>query len=135
MDYRLNNLGSVPWSGGFFLFTTEFSLVLGPTQSPIQWVLGSLSVRVKRPGNNADHSLPCSAEDKNGRAILSVPHMLSWHSAVLIKQWDNFTCIVQSFAAPFKSRVHKRRVDLSIQNQEMHFISKCKNKVVQQEPE
>jgi hypothetical protein len=31
---------------------------LGPTQPPIQWVPGALSLGVKRPGREADHSPP-----------------------------------------------------------------------------
>jgi hypothetical protein len=38
---------------------------LGPTQLPIEWVPGALSLGVKRPGREADHSHPSSAEDKN----------------------------------------------------------------------
>jgi hypothetical protein len=34
------------------------------TQSPIQWVLGALSLVVKRLGREADHSSPFSAEVK-----------------------------------------------------------------------
>jgi hypothetical protein len=37
---------------------------LGPTQTPIQWVPGALSLGVKRPGREADHSPPSSAEVK-----------------------------------------------------------------------
>jgi len=37
---------------------------LGPTQPPIQWVPGSVSLGVKRPGREADHSPPSSAEIK-----------------------------------------------------------------------
>jgi hypothetical protein len=37
---------------------------LGPTQSPIQWVPGALSLGAKRPGREADHSPPSSAEVK-----------------------------------------------------------------------
>jgi hypothetical protein len=37
---------------------------LGPTQPPIQWVPGALSLGVKRPGCEADHSPPSSAEVK-----------------------------------------------------------------------
>jgi hypothetical protein len=37
---------------------------LGSTQPPIQWVLEVLSVGVKRPGREADHSPPYSAEVK-----------------------------------------------------------------------
>jgi len=32
---------------GLFLFTTMPILVLGPTQTPIQWVLGALSLGLK----------------------------------------------------------------------------------------
>jgi hypothetical protein len=37
---------------------------LGPTQPTIQWVLGALSLGVKRPEREADHSPPSSAEIK-----------------------------------------------------------------------
>jgi hypothetical protein len=39
-------------------------LALGPTQPPIQWVPGVLSLGAKRPGREADHSPPSSAESK-----------------------------------------------------------------------
>jgi hypothetical protein len=39
-------------------------LALGPTQPPIQWIPGAPSLGVKRPGREADHSLPSSAEVK-----------------------------------------------------------------------
>jgi hypothetical protein len=35
---------------------------LGPTQPPSQWAPGALSLGVKRPGREADHSSPSSAE-------------------------------------------------------------------------
>jgi hypothetical protein len=35
---------------GIFLFTTASRTALGPTQPPIQWVPGALSLGVKRPG-------------------------------------------------------------------------------------
>jgi hypothetical protein len=50
---------------GFFLFTTLSRPVLGPTQLPIQWVPGALTLGAKRPGRVADHSPPSSAEVKN----------------------------------------------------------------------
>jgi hypothetical protein len=37
---------------------------LGPTQPPIQWVQGVLSVRIKRPRREAANLPPSSAEDK-----------------------------------------------------------------------
>jgi len=50
---------------GFFLFATVSLPALGPTQLPIQSVPSAPSPRVKRPGREADHSLPTSAEVKN----------------------------------------------------------------------
>jgi hypothetical protein len=47
---------------GIFLFTTVSRTALGPTQLPIRWVPGALSLGVKRPGREADHSPPSSAE-------------------------------------------------------------------------
>jgi hypothetical protein len=38
---------------------------LEPTQPPIQSVLGAPTPRVKRPGREADHSPPSTAEIKN----------------------------------------------------------------------
>jgi hypothetical protein len=50
---------------GIFLFITASRPTLGPTQRPIQWVPGVISLGVKRPGREADHSPPSSAEVKN----------------------------------------------------------------------
>jgi hypothetical protein len=47
-----------------FLFTTASGTALGPTQPLIQCVLGTLSLGVKRPRREVDHSLPSSAEVK-----------------------------------------------------------------------
>jgi hypothetical protein len=49
---------------GISLFTTASKTALGPTQPPIQWVPGALSLGVKRPGREVDHSPPSSAEVK-----------------------------------------------------------------------
>jgi hypothetical protein len=53
----------------------------GPTQLPIQWVPGTLSPEVKRPGREADNSPAFSAEVKNGGDTLPFPHTPSWHNA------------------------------------------------------
>jgi hypothetical protein len=47
-----------------FLFRTASRTTLGLTQSPIQWVPWVLSLGVKRPRREADHSPPSSAEVK-----------------------------------------------------------------------
>jgi hypothetical protein len=49
---------------GIFLFTTASRTALGPTHPLMQWVPGALSLGVKRPGREADHSPPSSAEVK-----------------------------------------------------------------------
>jgi hypothetical protein len=45
---------------------------LWPTQSPVQWVLGVLSRGKARPGRDADHSPPSSAEVKNEQELYLV---------------------------------------------------------------
>jgi len=53
-----------------------FSITLlypGPTQTSIQWVPGSLSLVVKRPGSEADHSPPTSTEVKFAWSYASAP--------------------------------------------------------------
>jgi hypothetical protein len=53
--YRLDARGFDSWQGArIFLLTTASKPALGPTQLPIQWVPGALSLGVKRPGREAD---------------------------------------------------------------------------------
>jgi hypothetical protein len=76
---------------GIFLFTTASRMTLGPTQLPTQWVSGALSLGIKRPGRDADHSPPSSAEVKEWVELyIHSPNMPSWHGAQL-KHRDNFT--------------------------------------------
>jgi hypothetical protein len=49
---------------GIFLFTTASRPALGLTQPPIQWVPEDLSLGVKWPKCEADHSPPSGAEVK-----------------------------------------------------------------------
>jgi hypothetical protein len=67
----------------FLLATTAVSRpALGPTQPPIQWVPGALSLGVKRPGREADHSPPPTTELKNAWSNTSTPP-IRLHGAVL----------------------------------------------------
>jgi hypothetical protein len=66
---------------GIFLFTTASRTALEPTQPPIQWVPGALSLGVKRPGREADHSPPSSAEVKEYGDIPPLPNTPSWRGA------------------------------------------------------
>jgi len=53
---------------------------LGPTQPPIQWVPGALSLGVKRLRRETDHSPPSSAEVKNACSYTSTPQyvIIAW---------------------------------------------------------
>jgi len=63
----------------------------GPTQLPIQWVTGALSLGVNRPWREADHSPPSNAEVKEWVELhLHSPNTPSWCWAQL-KHRDNFT--------------------------------------------
>jgi hypothetical protein len=62
------------WRGlGIFLFTTMSRTALRPTQPPIQWVPGALSLGVKWLGHEADHSPPSGAEVRNAWSSTSTP--------------------------------------------------------------
>jgi hypothetical protein len=61
-------------------------MALGTTQPPIQCVPGALSLGVKRPGREADHSPPFSAEVKERVELCSTPP-IRLHG----KHRDNFT--------------------------------------------
>jgi hypothetical protein len=92
------------WSGfeswcrlGIFLFTTASRTALRPTQPPIQRVPGALSLGVKRPGRETDHSPPSSAEVRNAWSYTST-HPIRLYGVVLSKKHrDNFTFICNIF--------------------------------------
>jgi hypothetical protein len=56
---------------GIFLFTTASRTALEPTQPPIQWVPATVSLGVKQPERDADHSPPSSSEVKNAWSYTS----------------------------------------------------------------
>jgi hypothetical protein len=68
------------WGPGIFLFDPMSRLALGPTQ-PIHWVRGALSLGVKRPGREADHSPPSSAEVACLELYIHSPNTSSWRTA------------------------------------------------------
>jgi hypothetical protein len=70
------------WGLGIFLFTTASRTALGPTQPPIPGVPGAVSLGVKRPGREADHSPPSSAEVKESVELyIHSPNTSSWCAA------------------------------------------------------
>jgi hypothetical protein len=52
----------LPAGAGIFFFSPLRPERLRPTQPPIQWIPAVLSLEVKRPGRESDHSPPSSAE-------------------------------------------------------------------------
>jgi hypothetical protein len=59
MGWTVGVLGFVCRRGlWIFLFTTASRTALGPTQPPIELVPGALSLGLKRPGREANHSPP-----------------------------------------------------------------------------
>jgi hypothetical protein len=83
LGYGLDNRGFESRYGlGIFLFSTASRPVLGPTQSPVQWVPGSLSLAGKRPGREANHSPSASAKVKNVWSCTSTSPM-RLHGVVL----------------------------------------------------
>jgi hypothetical protein len=61
MGYEVEGRGLILSRGKIFLFTSKSILVLEQNQSPIRWVLGAISLGVKRPGRQANHSPPSRA--------------------------------------------------------------------------
>jgi hypothetical protein len=75
-DYGLHDWGSrvrFPVGLGIFLVSNMSRTDLGPTQPPIQWVPGALSLGVKRPGHEAHHSSPSTTEVNNAWSYTSTP--------------------------------------------------------------
>jgi hypothetical protein len=72
-------------------------MALWPTHPPTQWVPGALSLGVKRPGREADHSRPSSAEVKNTWSYTSTPQyfIMAW---CLVKHRDNKSIVTKLVA-------------------------------------
>jgi hypothetical protein len=77
-----------------FLYSTASRPALEPTHSPFQCVPGALSLGIKQPRREADHSPPSSAEVKNGGAIPPLPHIFSYLDAQLMNHKVNFTLFI-----------------------------------------
>jgi hypothetical protein len=89
------------------LFTTASTSVLGSTHSPIQWVPGALSLVVKQPGRETDHSPPPSAQVKECVELyLHFPYTPSWRGANL-KHRDSFSFTFNIISIRWPVRIMK----------------------------
>jgi hypothetical protein len=77
LGYELDGQNSILGRGRAFLSTISVLTGAGAHPDTIEWVPGAISLEVKRPRREADHSLLFSAEIKNGGTIPPLPHMFS----------------------------------------------------------
>jgi hypothetical protein len=80
--YGLDGRGCEYQLGLGILFITVSRTALEPTQPHIQSVRAALSLGVKRPGREADHSPPYSSEVKNAWSYTYTP-AIRLHGVVL----------------------------------------------------
>jgi hypothetical protein len=81
LGYGLDDRGSrvrFPAGVGNYSLHHRVRTAVGPTQPRIQW---AFFLGVKRPGSEADHSPPSSAEVKNAWSFTTTPPMSSWRGA------------------------------------------------------
>jgi hypothetical protein len=107
LGYGLDDRGFESRQGlGLFIFTASRP-VLGPTQPPIQWVTGALSLAVKWPGCEADPHLHLVSRSRMRGAIPPLPSTPLWRGDRL-KHRDNFTflCLLNSFGRNVKLDAH-----------------------------
>jgi hypothetical protein len=112
----------------FFLSatTTASKPSLRPTEPPIQWVPGTLSLGIKRLGREANHSPSSSAEVKEWvEPCLRSPIRL--HGVVLI--WSTGTTLLyltlSTTAQKYTTGSTKLHVSIFIPNFSVIFIYKC----------
>jgi hypothetical protein len=91
LTYGLDDWGFESREGlGIILFTTSSRSALRPTQPPIHWVPGALSLGVRRPRREADHLSRSVPRSRMRGAIPPLPNTPSWRGAHL-KHKDNYT--------------------------------------------
>jgi len=82
VDYGLDDRGSIIGRFNEGILFTASRPILRPTQPPIQWVPEALSLGIKWPGREADHSTPSTSEVKNAWSYTSTPPV-HLHAVVL----------------------------------------------------
>jgi hypothetical protein len=100
------------------IFTTASRTALGPTQPPIRWVPGALYLGIKRPGREADHSPPSSAEVKNAWRYTCTPPIRLNGVVISYAQgqfyFNFYHTTIQKFLITELSQIRSRRLRLSL---------------------
>jgi len=80
------------------LFSATSRPVLEPTQPPVQWVTGVLSLGLKQPEREASHSPPSSAEFEECVELYLNPQyaFMAWCSVKITRKTSPFTGVTQS---------------------------------------
>jgi hypothetical protein len=89
------------------------------TQPPIQWKPGAPSLGIKRPGREADHSPPSSAEVKGVELYHHSPNTPSWRGAQLKRSAG--TTLPLSFV--LLHRKHRQQLSNSMEQADNHSTS------------
>jgi hypothetical protein len=105
---------------GIFLFTTAPRTSQGPNTPPIQWGQ-ALSLGVKRPGREADHSPHLVPRSKNEWSYTSTPQyaFMAW---CLVKHRDNFTFTCTFTSATRRSLVSFAAITLCVASQRVFVV-------------
>jgi hypothetical protein len=93
LDYRLDDrvLGFKSWwELGIFIFTTVSRMALGPTQLPIQWIPGALSLGINCQGMKLTTHLHLVSRSKMLGTIPPFPLYIFMAWCLLMCR-DNFT--------------------------------------------
>jgi hypothetical protein len=81
---------SSPGGHKIFLLSTSSTPVRGPPSLISNGYGGVLSLEIKRPGREADHSSQTSARSRIHRSRYPILHTSSWSSAKLVRHRDRF---------------------------------------------
>jgi hypothetical protein len=100
LGYELEDRGSIRGRGRFFCFRHRVQTGSGPHPASYPTSTGDYFPGVKRPGREAEHSPPSSAEVKNEWSCTSTPYVfLTW---CLVQHRDNFVFTLLNLRAHTK---------------------------------
>jgi hypothetical protein len=106
LDYGLYDRGSIQGKVNYGIFSLRYGAQTDSEAHPPFYLMGTetITLEVKRPGREADHSPPSSTETKNAWSYTST-HQYVFMTWCLVKHRDNliFTCCLSRILLPFES--------------------------------